>query len=152
MKRLFLSALLCIGLLIPSVIQAGRKTIPVIKDAAFSLERNYSDFTSLPRITLHNKGKDEKIFELFSTLTDTDGRIIKDPRTSRPVPHRRQGNGRFNASFRHLRRIQAGPAQLRQRLRHECPYKLVRSGCSMGTAADAESRRNHHGPRRYHFP
>lgn len=86
MKRLFLSALLCIGLLIPSVIQAGRKTIPVIKDAAFSLERNYSDFTSLPRITLHNKGKDEKIFELSSTLTDTDGRIIRSARTRLSAP------------------------------------------------------------------
>lgn len=86
MKRLFLSALLCIGLLIPSVIQAGRKTIPVIKDAAFSLERNYSDFTSLPRITLHNKGKDEKIFELSSTLTDTDGRIIRSAKTRLSAP------------------------------------------------------------------
>lgn len=79
--------LLCFGIaFFAASLQAGRKTEPVIKDAVFSLERNYSDFTELPRVTLRNNGGTAESFELTSTLTDRDGKIIRSAGTRLSAP------------------------------------------------------------------
>ena len=87
MKRTIGILLLCLGMAYPEAESlAGRKTVPVIGKAVFSLERNVSDFTELPKVTLWNKGAATEKFELLSTLTNTEGKVILSAGTTLSAP------------------------------------------------------------------
>lgn len=87
MKRTIGILLLCLGMAYPAAESlAGRKTVPVIGKAVFSLERNVSDFTELPKVTLWNKGAATEKFELLSTLTNTEGKVILSAGTTLSAP------------------------------------------------------------------